>query len=325
MNKFCLGCGALMQNSDEKKAGYVSNLTQDICNRCFNLRNYNKLDLQNYNEKQFKDIFMKIKKSKSLIVLVIDLFDYQKSLDFIKELKNPVLLVITKKDLFKTINEQKVIAYFKSLFPFKDCLFISSKKNYNFDLLYQKIEKYKVSKEVYVVGMTSVGKSTLLNRFTKNYSKAATLTTSFFPSTTLGLLKFKINDNLTLIDTPGLIAKGSLITLSDLKTIKKLEPNNLKPLTYQFKEDGEIIVEDLVKISALANTNLTLYVSNKLSVKRNHHWTLSLTNLDRHDLKVEDNSDIVIAGLGFIHFTKKTSIVIYTLPNVLVYQRKSFL
>ena len=55
----------------------------------------------------------------------------------------------------------------------------------------------KKSNYVYVIGSTSTGKSTLINKFIYNYgSRDNKITTSPNPSTTLDLIESKINDNL---------------------------------------------------------------------------------------------------------------------------------
>ena len=52
----------------------------------------------------------------------------------------------------------------------KEKIVISSNKNYNFDALYELINKYKKSENVYVVGYTNAGKSTMINKIIYNYS-----------------------------------------------------------------------------------------------------------------------------------------------------------
>ena len=39
MNK-CIGCGALL-NTNKDEEGYTSNIDNNLCERCFRIRNYN--------------------------------------------------------------------------------------------------------------------------------------------------------------------------------------------------------------------------------------------------------------------------------------------
>ena len=40
MTKKCLGCGVILQDSNNNKEGYVDTLDKDICERCFKLKYY---------------------------------------------------------------------------------------------------------------------------------------------------------------------------------------------------------------------------------------------------------------------------------------------
>ena len=37
--KYCAGCGVLLQNDNILELGYVSNIENDICQRCFRMKN----------------------------------------------------------------------------------------------------------------------------------------------------------------------------------------------------------------------------------------------------------------------------------------------
>ena len=117
-----------------------------------------------------------------------------------------MLLVLNKRDaLPKSVKEEKMIEYLKTLdINYEDIIVISANKNYNIDLLMQKIKKHKTSNKVYVVGHTNTGKSSLINKLIKDYSENDNeLTISPMPSTTLNTVTIKLNNNLTLIDTQG--------------------------------------------------------------------------------------------------------------------------
>ena len=99
------------------------------------------------------------------------------------------------------------------------------------------IYKYKTDNKVYLVGETNSGKSTLVNKIIKNYTDSEDMiTTSLMPSTTLDTIEIKLDDELMLVDTPGIINKNSIINYIDVKTIKKITPKNeIKPKTFQIK------------------------------------------------------------------------------------------
>ena len=40
MSKKCLGCGVILQDMDANQDGYVEDMSHDICQRCFMIKNY---------------------------------------------------------------------------------------------------------------------------------------------------------------------------------------------------------------------------------------------------------------------------------------------
>ena len=103
-----------------------------------------------------------------------------------------MILVLNKKDVLpKSVKEEKIIEYFSNLDkPFDKVIVISSVKNYNIDYLLKQIKLYQTTNNVYVIGHTNAGKSTLINKLLRNYSTSdRELTMSPLPSTTLNTVK----------------------------------------------------------------------------------------------------------------------------------------
>ena len=246
-----------------------------------------------------------------------------------KNLNNDILLVFTKRDVLpKIVNDQKFIEYAKNLgIDYKDIVITSSNKNYGLDLLMEKINQYKKDKNVYVIGYTNAGKSTLINKIIYNYSNLdRTITTSILPSTTINSVEININDDLTLIDTPGLIDNNSLINIVDVKMLKRILPNKeIKPITYQIKSKQTIFVDELVRIDLNDKNNLTFYLSNSLNIKRVFKNNNKLKNLKENIIRVKQDEDIVISGLGFIKVTNNDVIKIYAPEEIDIYTRKKLI
>lgn len=321
----CDGCGSILQNIDESIEGYTKDIKNSLCERCFRIVNYSDYKMIPKTNDDFIDILKQINNTKDLVILVVDLLNIN-NLDIInKYITNDILLVLTKRDLLpKDIYEEKLLNYvnIKCL----DRLIVSSKTNYNLDLLMEKIRKYKKSDRVYVVGITNAGKSSLINKLIYNYSKLERfITTSNLPSTTLNTIEIRLDDNLTLIDTPGIIDSGNILNYISEKEIKKIVPKKqIKPITYQVKTKQTIIVDNYLRID-LSDNNIILFMSNNLEKKRIYKETKLLENLEKHEIKVNPNMDIVITGLGFIKVTKASTITLYTISGVEVYTRKSLI
>lgn len=329
MNK-CQGCGSVLQCENPNLDGYSKKIDNVLCERCFRIKNYNDYKKVIKTNNDFMPIINNISTTGDLVVLLVDLFSIPKSLDsIINNLNNDILLVLTKRDILPlSIYDERLIEYFNGLSNrIVDTVICSSKKNLNIDEVMDKIYEYKHSNDVYVVGYTNAGKSTMINKILYNYTeKEPMITTSLLPSTTIDAITIEINESLTLIDTPGLLEEGNILELVDANLLKKIVPRKeLKPITYQLKDKQSIIVDSILKIDNEDVNNITLFFSNELEIERSFKKRDLVSNLKMHTLNVDEKEDIVISGLGFIKVMKKGVFHIYTLPGVLVYTRKSFI
>lgn len=332
MNKKCLGCGTKLQIEDSSKEGYIKeeNLEKsNLCERCFRIQNYNEYKMVDKTNKDFGKIFKKVDKSKDLVLLVVDLLNIGEIEKLKEYIHNDIILVLTKRDLVpRRIYEEKLLNYFDSLdLNIIDKIIISSKNNYHLDELMELVFEHKHSDKVYVVGITNAGKSTLLNKIINNYSNLERkITTSILPSTTLDMIEVPISDELTFIDTPGLLVEESIVDKVDNETLRRIVPKTeLKPTVFQVKTDQTFIVDSILRLDVEKDNDIVFYISNNLMITRHYKDTDKLINLEKHEIKVSDKEDIVIDGLGFIKVMKKTKLNVYTLKGVKVYTRKSFL
>ena len=308
----CVGCGAFLQNEDFLKEGYTSNLNNKFCERCFNIKNYNK-----YIKMPNRDYYSLVKKSinkKDLVLLVTDFLNLY-NLDEI-QLDNPVILVITKTDLLpRGVNREKLLNNIKCKLNVINKIMVSSKNNYNLDVLYDKILKNKKSNNVYVIGYTNAGKSTLVNKILKNYGCSnGDITVSNLPSTTLDLINVKVNDDINLIDTPGFLDNGSMVLEASKDILKKIIPNKeIRPISYQIKHWQSLIFEDFMRLD-LDDTNIICYISNNINIRR--VYKNKSCELKKYELHIEKNQDLVIKGIGFITFKKDSKVTLWLKENV---------
>ena len=332
----CLGCGAILQSYDKDKPGFIKEELKEkksICERCFRIKNYGDYKEIKKDIEYYERIFNDISNKNDLVLFLCDIFTLDNSLNFINKFNKNVILVITKKDLLpKSIKEYKIINYIKNNYDikFKDIIFVSSKKNYNIDSLMNLISKYKTSKIVYLVGNTNAGKSSLLNKIIKLCNLDDDLiTTSSLPATTIDLINIRINDELTLIDTPGLVSLDSFSSYLSTSELKRVIPKTeIKPRTYQLKPNQSLLIDDYARIDYLSGdiNSFTIYISNELKVSRINQTTNNrLKNLSRKNIIVDDKKDIVINGLCFIKITKKANLFIYTKKNANVFIRNNLI
>lgn len=332
-NKKCIGCGIILQDENVLLEGYTSSIENDICSRCFKMKNYGEYQIVTKSNDEYIEILKKVNETKDLVLYIIDLLNIDKDIKEIKKyINNKMILVLNKRDVLpKSINDNKIEEYFKQTgFECEDIVVISPNKNYNIDLLLSKIKKYKTSKNVYVVGNTNVGKSTLINKLMKNYSdNESQLTISPLPSTTLNQISIKLSDDLTLIDTPGLVDRGNIVNYTETQLLKKINPKKeIKPKTYQSKPGQCIIIEDFLRLDYVegAKNSFTIFMSNDLKIKRlNMNKHDDLKDLCKKTIEVGYFEDLVISGLGFVKITEKSIIDVYVAKEVDVYTRKSII
>ncbi len=332
--KKCAGCGVVLQDENVLQEGYTTSLENDICQRCFRMKNYGEYQAVAKSNDEYLSILKSVGETKDLVLYITDLLNIDKNIEEVRRLiPNKMILVLNKKDILpKSVKEEKLISYFKNLgLDFEEIIVVSVNKNYNIDYLLKRIKYYQTSKNVYAIGHTNAGKSSLINKLIKNYSdKTQELTMSPLPSTTLSTVTIEINDYLTLIDTPGLIDNGSILNIVDAKMVKKISPlKEIKPRTYQIKKNQSIIIEDFLRIDYVdgVKNSFTLYVSNSLKVKRllnaaNHE---DLKELNKTSYDVVFGQDLVISGLGFIKMVDKCNIDVYLDKNVEAFLRKNLI
>lgn len=326
MNKKCVGCGIELQNTDKNSLGYVNSLDNDLCERCFKLLNYGEYKNVSLNNNDYNKILDLISND-DLVIYVASIMSL--NLDFIDRFKN-VVLVITKRDVMPvSVKDNKLINYVKDRYKnIEDVFIVSSFNNYNLDMFYNYLCKMNNYKKVYVVGYTNSGKSSLINKLIYNYtSNDSNIITSMYPSTTLDMVSIKLND-LTLIDTPGLINNRSIINFIDKKMLKKINNKTMiKPKTCQIKNNGSIICDNLFRIdySCMDSNSMVFYMSNDLNIKFNSLKNDKFMEYPSKEYFVKGGTDLLIDGVGFIKFSHDINISIYINENVDVKFRDSLI
>ncbi|MDO4670286.1 MAG: ribosome biogenesis GTPase YqeH [Aerococcus sp.] len=339
-----MGCGAQIQMSDPNERGYTPKSAYEkglakgelYCQRCFKLRHYNQLEKVQTSKEEFMAILNGISDEDALVINVIDVFDVAGSIiPGIQRLTghNDLVLVANKMDLLpKALNPNRVKNWLKKFvreqgIQVKDILLTSGTKNRAVDELFSEIERLRHGRDVYVVGVTNVGKSTLINALIKSRGiQGEWITTSQYPGTTLDIIQIPLEEEHFLIDTPGIIAEGQLTAQLDFPSLKQVLPKQeVKPAVYQLNPEQTLFIGGLARFDYLAGEKqgVTLYVSSALNIHRRklagsdafyqkHRGQLltppttdnerdHLPELVSHTFTLEAASDIAISGLGWIN------------------------
>lgn len=304
LNK-CVGCGVETANN--------------LCERCFRIRNYNEYKKVDIKKEEFLNNLDNINED-DLVVLVVDLLNIPTNFNDIKDkLNNKVILALNKFDLMPTNNETRYKSYFdKYNLNIINTFCISTKNNHNIDELYECI-KNNIINNVYFIGYTNSGKSSLINKLIYNYSNNDTvITTSYLANTTLDLIKIEL-DSFTLIDTPGIINDNSINNLSDSILKKLSKSKRIKPISYQVKDNQYIFIEDIIKIT-ISNNDIIIYTPSNIEVNRYYKENI-FNSIKELKYDIDKTSDIVIPNIGFIK-VKSGSIKIELSTDIDLYIRE---
>lgn len=367
MKEKCVGCGAIIQTEDISKKGYIDPLVYEkkkedfYCKRCFLLRNYNSNIEYEFDSKEYLENLESIKENNGLIVHVVDIFDLNGTLlTNINKLFNTknIIFAFNKVDLYmNSININRINHYLRVLLKdlnikYIDLALISSFKANDIQNLIDLIAKYKGNKNVYFVGMTNVGKSSIINKIIKNMvNEENIITVSNTMNTTTDNIYIPYDKKTYLVDTPGIINKKHLMYYLDKESLETITPKKfIKPKTFQLFPKQTLFIQGFARID-FVNGERSSFVTNF-----NNDLLIHRTKLENADdfyekhvddiLKIpntqerirlgsmkvltfnfdlDDKIDLVISGLGFISIYGEGKIEIKTFKNVDITKRKAII
>lgn len=363
----CIGCGATIQTTDKTGLGFTpqSALEKGLetgevyCQRCFRLRHYNEITDVQLTDDDFLKLLHEVGDSDALVVNVIDIFDFNGSVipglpRFVSG--NDVLLVGNKKDILpKSVKDSKVThwlmerAHEEGLRPV-DVVLTSAQNKHAIREVIDKIEQYRKGRDVYVVGVTNVGKSTLINAIIQEITgDQNVITTSRFPGTTLDKIEIPLDDGSYIYDTPGIIHRHQMAHYLTAKNLKYVSPKKeIKPKTYQLNPEQTLFLGGLGRFDFIAGEKqgFTAFFDNELKLHRTklegasvfydkHRGTLltppnskekeDFPKLVQHVFTIKDKTDLVISGLGWIRVTGTAKVAVWAPEGVAVVTRKAII
>ena len=363
----CIGCGAPIQTKYKDKLGYTPQSALEkgmeigelYCQRCFRLRHYNEITDVQLTDDDFLRLLHEVGDSNALVVNVVDIFDFNGSIipglpRFVAG--NDVLLVGNKKDILpKSVKTSKVTqwlterAHEEGLRPV-DVVLTSAQNKQAIKELIEKIEQYRKGRDVYVVGVTNVGKSTLINAIIQEITgDKEVITTSRFPGTTLDKIEIPLADGSHIYDTPGIIHRHQMAHYLSAKNLKYISPKKeIKPKTYQLNPEQTLFLGGLGRFDFVSGNKqgFTAYFDNELQLHRTklagagefyekHVGSLlappskkevaDFPQLVKHELKIEAKTDVVFSGLGWIRVTGPAKIAAWAPDGVAVVTRKAII
>ncbi|UXR68621.1 ribosome biogenesis GTPase YqeH [Staphylococcus sp. IVB6246] len=360
----CIGCGATLQSDYPNEAGYVPKASLEkedvICRRCFRLKNYNEVQDVGMESEDFLTLLNSLADKKGIVVNLVDVFDFEGS--FIHALKRivgnkKIILAANKIDLLpKQINKRRVTEWLRrsakeyGLNP-DDVVLLSAMKGYGVDDLMQAIEKHRNQQDVFIVGTTNVGKSTLVNKLIEeSVGEKNVITTSKVPGTTLDMIDIPIDEHSFMYDTPGVVQAHQMTHYVTTKELNLIMPKKeIKQRVFQLNEAQSLFFGGLARIDYISGGKrpLICYFSNEINIHRtklekadklwreqlgalltppSNRENFDFDSLKQVSLHTEDGKkDVMIAGLGFITIDEGADVVVTVPKNVEVYLRPSIM
>lgn len=354
----CKGCGALLQDQDENKKGFIPELKSNsrYCKRCFRMMHYNELPKIVASNKEYEHVIDNVIQKNGLIVFVVDIFAFKATFNkkMIDKLRNKnVILVANKYDVFpKSSNISNIVSWLsheceKIFFKVDAIHIVSSKKGYFIEDLMNTIDLARKERDVYFVGCANVGKSSLINALLKKTTNLEedVISTSVIPGTTLNEIRIPFfEDNKAFIDTPGLINETDVLNVLLPKSYKKILPEDeIKPLTYQITNQNAIFLSGLAclnftcseKISAIVYASRNLYIHRTKSERIDELFKTQLGKLLNPPLEEEVDKleyrtlyihldgkkkrNIWFSGFGFVAISGACNVEIKVLKTTEVY------
>lgn len=357
----CIGCGVTIQTTDPKKLGYLpatvveKRAVEEVyCQRCFRIKHYDEISKNDLSKELYLELLQMITKKNGLFLFMVDLFDFESSfsLEMIELLKEKdVILVGNKLDVLpKSLKPNKITLWLRhranlAKLEIKDCQLISTKNKYGIDELIRKIDRYRMGKDVYLVGTSNVGKSSALNAMLRSEQMVAhdVITTSSILGTTIDLIKIPFfHDNKALVDTPGLIPSNSLVSHLAAKDYNLVLPlKEIKSRIFQLNAEQSLVFGGYARVDFLTgeHTVFVVYASNEVALHRTklssgegyfekrivETWD-EKPKFVQKDFQLKGEAvDLVIAGLCFIKLTGKITVRVTTIEGVEVRVRKAFI
>ena len=351
----CKGCGVEIQTENPESPGYIMQRVLDerladgrevVCQRCFKLKHYGNYDSSELGVHSVNSI-KKYLDMADKVLYIIDVTDfegtYRPEISSLLKGKD-VYYILNKVDLIPsevTSDEIKGWASNQLHVSKKRLQLVSAKRNRGVAGLI-KFLKGKENPVYLVLGVTNVGKSSLLNSITNTNS----LTSSKYPGTTLKVVQLRdVENGIEFIDTPGIYTTDRFTDLLREKDQGKLLPSKKLIInTFNFREERTVFIGGLVKLTfegeskkdtvfhVFSPENVTVHETNvEKSDEKWREWFGDLLkppfgkdDFDDYKWKSQritlyTGEELLITGLGWINVAKGPITIDLTLPKQVKY------
>ena len=324
-----------------------------LCQRCYKIKNYGQNIGNNLKKEDYsKEVANSAKKS-DIILPIFDIIDFEGSfteeiLDYLRDYRS--IILINKIDLLPDfVHPTEIANWVKERLMEEDIIpddigFLSAKSKYGVNGIIRKINNLFPDKKVraVILGVSNVGKSSVINLLLGKNK----ITTSKYSGTTLKSINNKIpKTDIMIIDTPGLIPEGRISDLISVESGLKLVPSGeISRKTFKPEENRVFMFDAFCRFKILETENSDRGKYKPIfSVYSSKNVKFHLTKEDRveellkgdffelmkkeekenylenkfvtYNTEIQENEDLVIAGLGWINVKRGPLNIELTVPE----------
>lgn len=334
--KYCQGCGALIQHVDQQSFGYVpehlKNQKSLLCQRCFRINHYGRDEI---GPVLATDSLASIREGLAWatgVVVVVDLLDFEAGLpeELLALVKSKSsILAVNKVDLLPEQTPLREVELWlrsrlKSLgLPKAKGVLVSAINGQGFPTLADSLEA--LGNRILFAGVTNVGKSSVLQRLLQmriggGQRNSIKPTISPYPGTTVHVSFWECPGDRILADSPGLVPEGRISDQVSTELATKIIPHrNLSSHLYPISAGDLMYIKGLTALKCLESSNEGLLLGftgsgvhwKKSTEKHLQKW-LGLETGQTSEVKhwatkiitLKPGEDLLIHGLGWVSARK---------------------
>lgn len=334
MLKRCSGCGVILQADNAEQAGYVKDISHDLCLDCFNLKHYSKVNSVTIHTGDMPQI-----KEEALIVYVLSINHLSLRLKYRLDRhfpNSPVILVINHIDTLEpSVNLNRMIQQIRReanrlQMKFVDVIPVSALQDKYVDVLIESIGHHQKNRNVYLVGFQNSGKSLLFKRIASHLNLETTVLSGKKPGLTLADFDIPFQ-GCRLVDTPGIYLKGSIASFLPYESYKDLIiETRVKPKIYQLNERQSLYLGGMCAVSYLEGgfKGIACYASPAMQIHRTKYdetyekfhqmqpsmkHTIEGVKFVKNTFRLEPDQafELAISDIAMIHIKGKAAIEVY--------------
>ena len=208
------------------------------------------------------------------------------------------MLVINKCELLpKNITKKRVEDYVREYYDIKDTIKVKGGTTlHGAKSILNYLEDEDI-REAYILGISNSGKSTLINDLaTILDSNVSKINVSAKSNTTVDFIRVKLDEHLTLIDSPGFIISEYLDT--------DVSSKNIVAYSMKMKECETVgLLDNKYFLKFDSDTSIVFY-TNSISKKTIKKYFKAADGLVNKVVISKPNTDLVLYGIGFITIKK---------------------